>query len=352
MHPRLKHYPHHADYLVQANEFRPFVTTIGEPNYRSNSLNTDDLGMRVQHFADGEAIDFNQLKGRVSECNLMLGGSTVFGVTATGDTKTAPACLAMEGLPCINWGVRGATCQQELVLFLMLRYLLPEQRNIVLLTGVNDVSLATLLGAIPYPSFGGIFGEGFYFRQFTEELQSTDLRPLELDRLHEWVDEIWARNEMVRRFARLLMRRSGKQVSLRQKLTVEEQFLVVCRHVQNVMQSWGGIQSATGSRLHYVLQPAIGWTSKPLAPIEAECFDEDLGTIESVKLFTDHALYLRFRQHVKACCEAAAIRFYDANEWLGEARFATEDIFTDSCHFNDRGYRMLGKLLRERVDWK
>ena len=86
MHPRLEYYPHHADYVAHANEFRPLVTTMGEANYRSSALNTDELGFRIQHLYDGEAIDFGTLREKVGDCNLMLGGSTAFGVTASADT--------------------------------------------------------------------------------------------------------------------------------------------------------------------------------------------------------------------------------------------------------------------------
>lgn len=352
MHPRLKHYPHHADYMAHANEYRPFVDAMGQPNFRSRSLNSDELGFRVQHYRDGEPIDFNRLKSRVQACNLMLGSSTAFGVTATADRNVTPALLTQETLPCINWAVRGATCQQELILYLTLRYLLPEQRNIVLLTGMNDVCLAVMRGAIAYPHFGSIFGEDFFFRQFVDYVTDAYRTKLEQRRLREWVDGLWRRSEFVRWLTRYLMRKSEKQVAQRLTLSPEEQFSTVCRHLANTMETWGAIQSSSGSRLHYVLQPALGWTAKPLAPVEAECFGEDMRTIPTVPLFTDHALYVRFRDHAKSCCDAAGIRFYDANEWFGEPRFAAEDVFTDSCHFNDRGYGLLAGMLRERLDWR
>lgn len=324
---------------------------MGEAGYRSPALNTDDLGFRVQHFKDGEAIEFATLKERLSECNLMLGGSTVFGVTASADSRTTPSGLGGLGAPCLNWGVRGATAQQELILYLTLRYLLPPQRNVVLLSGMNDVSFATLEGALDHPHFGGVFGGDFYFRQFSDSLVATQYDVLERLRLRELLDRLWVKSGAFRRIVRPLLRRSATRPEGTSRLTPEEQFRVVAGHVANTIQTWGMLQAASGTRVHYVLQPAIGWCRKPLAPIEAECFEADLGAIASLRAFTDHGLYLRFRDHVANACELASVRFYDANEWLN-AEFGTMEIFTDSCHFNDAGYELLAVLLREKLAWQ
>jgi hypothetical protein len=350
VHPRLKYYPHHTDYVTHANEFRPFVTTMGEAGYRSSALNTDDLGFRVQHYNNGEAIEFGALRDRLAECNLMLGGSTVFGVTASADSKTTPSYLGEPGLPCLNWGVRGATSQQELILYLTLRYLLPSQRNIVLLSGMNDVSLATLEGALAHPFFGGVFGGDIYFRQFSDSLAASQYDVLERTRLREIMDSLWVKSGAFRWLARAFLRRSAVAPAQTSRLTPEEQFRVVSAHVANTIQTWGMLQTASGTRIHYVLQPAIGWCRKPLAPIEAECFAADLSAIASVRAFTDHGLYQRFRKHVARACEAAGVRFYDANDWLN-AELGKVEVFTDSCHFNDAGYELLAGLLREKLAW-
>ncbi len=52
MHPRLKYYPHHADYVTHANEFRPFVTTMGEAGYRSLALPPGSFAFCVCGAAD------------------------------------------------------------------------------------------------------------------------------------------------------------------------------------------------------------------------------------------------------------------------------------------------------------
>ncbi|MBP6702048.1 MAG: hypothetical protein KA385_00970 [Vicinamibacteria bacterium] len=350
MHPRLKYYPHHADYVTHANEFRPFVTTMGEAGYRSSSLNTDELGFRVQHYSTGEAIEFATLRDRLPECNLMLGGSTAFGVTASADTRTTAGYLGGLGLPCLNWGVRGATGQQELMLYLTLRYLLPPQRNIVLLSGMNDVSLATLEGALAHPYFGGVFGGDLYFRQFQDSLAASQYDVIERTRLREILDGLWVKSGAFRRIARAFLRRSVAAPAETSRLNPEEQFRVVASHVANTIQTWGLLQTASGARIHYVLQPAIGWCQKRLGPIEAECFEADRSAIASVRAFTDHRLYLRFREHVARACDMSGVRFYDANDWL-TAELGPVEVFTDSCHFNDAGYELLAGLLRDKIAW-
>ncbi|MGE3991974.1 hypothetical protein [Pseudorhodoplanes sp.] len=338
---------------MHANEYRPFITSMGEPNYRSASLNTDEFGFRVQHYYDGRPVDFRDLAHRVSECNLMLGGSTLFGVTASSDEATITRHLTKPGLPCVNWGQRGATGQQELLLYLLLKYLLPPQRNIVLLSGMNDVCIAMLPGAMSYPAIGGVYSEDVFFRGFLESETPGQQLTNELRRAHERFDELWLKNDNFRRIARLFLQGGVRRVELEPPaIQADEQFGIVCRLVANTLQTWGWLQAATGVRVHYVLQASIGWTRKPLTQMESECFEEDLRRIESMKRFTDRGLYLKFREHVERACNAAGLRFCDANEWFNEPRFGDENLFTDSCHFNDHGNRLMADLLAERLEWK
>ena len=194
----------------------------------------------------------------------------------------------------------------------------------------------------------------FFFRSFldSEDPKQQEEVP-ELIKAHRRLDELWYKHETFRRLARLLMGNPARHLRMEQKaLPVEDQFQIVSGLVKNAIETWGWIQAATGVRVHYVLQPAIGWTRKPLTEIENECFQEDLRTIESVKRFTDRAIYLRFRSLVGSACSSASVRFHDANEWLEAPEFCNENVFTDSCHFNDRGNELFAGLLRERLEWK
>jgi len=326
---------------------------MGEPNYRSTSLNTDELGFRVQHYYGGEAIDFRDIKQRIAECNLMLGGSTVFGVTASSDAMTITSHLATPDLPFLNWGQRGSTSQQELFLYLSLKYLLPRQRNIVLLTGMNDVCLAVLPGAIRYPAFGGVYSEDFFIRKFLESEGEYGRAAGDRARLQERIDNLWKTSSGFRWLARLLFLSGERTGSPEQTVPPErDQLQAVFTLTRNALETWGWVQAATGARVHYVMQPSIGWTRKPLTNTENECFQEDVRQIPSVKRFTDHNLYLRFKEHVATLCASIGLQFYDANEWLDAPKYHKENIFTDACHFNDRGNKLVAELLKQHLNWK
>ena len=221
----------------------------------------------------------------------------------------------------------------------------------MLLSGINDVSLATLEGALSYPYWGGVFGGDMYIHPFADPLAASQYDVLERSRLRELLDSLWVTSGAFRWLARLFLRKSAVRRAQPSRLDQDEQFRVVAAHVTNTIQSWGMIQAATGTRIHYVLQPAIGWCRKPLAPIESACFEADVSAIASVRAFTDHGLYLRFRDCVVRACEVAGVRFYDANDWLN-AELGKVELFTDSCHLNDAGYELLATLLREKLAWQ
>ena len=107
---------------------------INEPNYRSKAVNTDQMGFRLQYLNGEEPMEWSALRAEFQECDVLVGNSTVFGVDAPSDKATISHHLNSSfkdprGTPVINLGVRGATSQQEVVMFQAMRRFMPPVRR-------------------------------------------------------------------------------------------------------------------------------------------------------------------------------------------------------------------------------
>ena len=347
LHPRLRYYPHHADYLGLEPEFRPFVMFTDQPNYRSPSVNTDKFGLREQYDADGEFIDLKTVRVAHPRCNVLLGGSTVFGVDATSDRATLSQQLHRDGTPCINLGFRAATGQQELIMFLLLKRYFDRVLNVVLLTGVNDCALAARPGTRIYPGFGGVFYEGAALSPARQQ----ELLGVARYRTGKLVDRAFVRSRVVRGVLQLLLGRGSDGADCT-RASFEEKLAESMGFVENTIHTWASLQSSGDFKVHFVLQPAIGWTKKPLTGIERECFDADVAMFPETRLFSSMSTYEECRTRLAASCERNGIEFHDANEWLDEERYVGEEIFTDVCHLSDEGARVVSGFLRDRLNWR
>ena len=345
-HPRLRYYPHHADYLGLEPEFRPFVMFTDRSDYRTASVNTDKFGLREQYDILGDFIRLEALRSSHRQCNVLLGGSTVFGVDATSDRTTISHFLNREGTPCINLGVRGATGQQELIIFLLLKQFLPKVLNVVLFTGVNNCALAARSGTRIYPGYGGIFYEGI---KPHPDRQQELVGPGRF-RLGRMLDSAYTGSPMFRRALNLIVggRRPGKPIESR-RASFSEKLSEIMGFVRNDLATWSGLQSADGFKVHFVLQPAIGWGNRPTTPIETECFEADLRLFPETRLFASTEVYRQYREQLRAACSNTGIDFHDGNDWLDDPRFSDEEIFTDVCHLTDGGNRIVAEMLRQRL---
>ncbi len=347
-HPRLRHYPHHADYLGLEPEFRPFMMFTDRSNYRAPAVNTDKFGLREQYDARDQFLDLESLGSTHHRCNVLLGGSTVFGVDATSDRTTISHLLNRDDTPCLNLGVRGATGQQELILFLLLKQYFPRVVNVILFTGLNNCALAARPGTRIYPGFGGIFYEGMR----PDPARQQELVGPGRFRLTQMVDGAYSRSRLFRGALNLVLSPGGRPAqSSSRRASFDEKLAEIMRFVRNDLATWGQLQASVGFKIHFVLQPAIGWTSRRTTAIETECFEADLGLFPETRLFADRSVYQQYRAELAGVCGSNGIDFHDANEWFEDPRFARRELFTDVCHLTDEGNRIAADMLRDRLSW-
>jgi hypothetical protein len=354
-HPRFELYPQHEDYYRMFPTYRPFVFWVNEPSYRSKSVNTDDLGLRHNMLPGGRLLDLRRLKESHRVCDIIVGGSTVFGVDASGDASTISACLSSNDVPCINLGNRGAVSIQELQLFLFYRPLFPSIRNIILLSGVNDCSLASLEGSVIFDEFGGLFGQDHYmtYPYMTNLSACYDDRSYDRLRLYNSIERRYRDNGFFRSLVRGVLAMSYKREPMRNQAydkragferKVERQKAILA----NQLFIWKSLADAHGSRLQYVLQPCIGWTGKELSHEERTCYEMDLEVYPEMGLYANPDFHSTFAAFIAETCSRLGVGFHDANEAF-DGHKGDSTFFTDVCHLTDQANRVVAEYVKSKT---
>ncbi|NJK91167.1 MAG: hypothetical protein HC904_04620 [Blastochloris sp.] len=350
IHPRLKHYPWHSDYVKMASEFRPYVMFAHEANYRSTSVNTDDFGLREQFDFKGEVVNWRNL-GREPH-TILLGGSSVFGVDASSDVQTLSAHLQKHQKSVLNWGVRGASNQQELLHFLFLKRFVPRIQHVVLLTGVNLCSLASLKNIVMYPDYGAIFSQQVHFSKLLEDYRRKSRDPsFELRRfLVDQVAPMLEKNRLLGSAVHFFLN-PRRVAQPRPLMDFQYKIDLQLELLENDLDTWRCLSKEMGFKLHFVLQPAIRWTLKPLTFVEKQCFEADLKIHPSTLDYANSKFYEWYCRRLGGLCARRGIDFHDSNQWLNVPELSDKAIFTDVCHLTDEGNKEIAVQMQKRLKW-
>lgn len=350
-HPRFRFFPFQADYAAQPNVFCPHLMVVAKPGYSSGSLNIDAFGFRKQYDAAGEAIDLAVARQRYPECELLLGNSTSFGVSLSGDSKTLNHLLQQSERPFINLSIRGAVMQQEVSAFLTLRHLLPRPKRIVLLTGICDASLTVQPEDLWSEAVGGMHSLSTFVLQYQQWLDASP------DLVHQiklsflvWAEEFFLSQGWLQKLFHLRFLRRPPPVLKREvsAQTVAAALPGALVRMANAIHAWGVIARGEDIDVHVVLQPVLGWTAKPLHADEQACMDADLKRFPTMALYSTREFHDAVAKCFQEACEKAGLRFSDANAEFDKPRYAGMRMFSDICHLTDEGTAALASWLHEQ----
>lgn len=324
------------------DELRPFVSFVHQCGYRSPSVNTDWLGLREQYDGEGNFLDLLDPPSIGSECDVLLGGSVTFGVPAGDDRKTISTHLSRTGRSCVNLGICGATSQQELAIFLIMRPRLPEVRDVILFSGFNECMLAAGERTAVFPEYGGMF------------LNKTRLSGLEMRVLAD--PSRYRAQQRVAAFAEgaytvfAKLRRSLQRGESRlPHLGFDEKLDSLLGHLAAVLDVWAALQGAWDMKVHYVLQPVFSWGPRRPTPREQYLIASEQAEIPETERLRQPDVYPRVREAVAAACEQRGIAFHDSNEWLAAPRFHNREVFVDHCHLTDGANELMAEAMRSEL---
>jgi len=124
--------------LMPAGLFSPYAMISNPVNFSSSEVNTDKFGFRLSEFK-GTTVSLDNIKD-FEQVNILIGGSTVFGVGSSGDGATISSLLGqLTGEPWLNLGVRAAVSFQEYIHFIQHFKKINKIGRVVFFSGINDI---------------------------------------------------------------------------------------------------------------------------------------------------------------------------------------------------------------------
>ena len=345
----------YLSYKNMPHEFRPYVMFVNFPNYKSEHVNTDNLGFRKSFSREGKSIDTMNVKNE-KICNVLIGGSTAFGMGASSDKKTISSFLSQSSTFCHNFGVRAATSQQEFLIFQNFRRLLPKIKNVFILTGVNDLALAAEEKSLFYPEFGGLYAEDMRFHQFWAQYLSFDARKWQIgkNKFFLAIDYLCNNFSLFRyifSFLSSLIPSSStfKRNKKFSNISFEEKIQNLKKLISNDISSWKAFSDKYQFKTIYILQPGIKWVDKKLTKKEIFIYENQrvhLGETYYDK-FMNKEIYLNHKNFLEQQCLKNNIDFIDSNK-IFKSFPENEDLFSDLCHLTDQGNKYLADYLSKK----
>lgn len=310
----------------------PYLMYFHAPDHRSEVVNTDRLGFRLAHGADGTASVGSRVPP--GPVRLLAGSSTAFGIGATSDAATLPSRLwtaHAPSVPWLNFAGRSHNSTQELLLFVLYRHLLPRVEDVVVLSGFNDLGLARL------PAWmHGDSGAFFNCREF-----------------YEAMDALRSRHQPAGLLGRLGGRRPSPRPPDERVPELAEQIAHAVELTSRHLDTWRVVTDGMGARLTYVLQPLATWVRERPAPQERRLFAELDEVSSFARTYGDIALMeagAAYSEALQRACEKLGVAFVDLNPVLADAVGPDDWLFVDRIHFTDDGYDLAARLLAGSLD--
>ena len=336
------------------HEFRPYVMFVNSPNYSSEHVNTDELGFRKSTNNRGENLSLKQLKQKEQFCNVLVGGSSAFGMGATSDKKTISSQLSNTGIFCQNFGVRGATSQQELIIFQNFKRFLPKIKNVYILSGVNDLALATEKSSFFYPEFGGIYSEEMRFYQFWSQYTSFSSEKWILGKnkfffIIDYLCKKFSTFKKIFAFLSYILPAGSvfKKKNFFKNISFEQKKNHLKDIIKNDFDCWKALSLKGDFKITYILQPGIGWANKKLNEQEQFIYENQRAFLgkKFFDKFMNKEIYIEHKKFIQDQCDRNEIKFEDANLFVKDFD-SDKNLFLDLCHLSDEGNTFLANYLQ------
>lgn len=337
------------EFMYLGVRWLPYTMFFHHKNYRSQVINTDELGFRHSTFGNMDNISVANIP-KSNTINLLVGGSTALGTGATSDAHTVASRLAeWTKEPWLNFSGRGYNAVQEVLMFMMHQHRFGKINNVVVLSGINTLALEGQPDELA--SDHGRYYYSFEYQHYTEKYNE-DLKRRK--RTYASVLEGRDKNFVSRYISRLLKEDNPADVVITDGgINTEERVKRAAWVVSNAMKQWQQLLAGTGAKLSFVLQPMSSWTKENLTSDEQEVFHAiDSCPNNFWRLFSKilgNEVHDPFSSGIQQVCDDHGISFSDMNNMLRDSPILDEYLFVDRVHFNDRGYDEVARLISRNV---
>ncbi|WP_397448907.1 SGNH/GDSL hydrolase family protein [Pseudomonas sp. NA-150] len=342
--------PQMAEYDKFISELRwlPYTMFFHPKNYRSEVVNTDQYGFRKSP-RNGVNASVADLPND-APVNLLVGGSNVVGTGASSDARTTSSYLSgITGEPWLNFGSRGYNSMQEALLFLMHQDKLHRINNVVVLSGMNTLTLEGLPDsmATDHGRYYYSYEYDHYMSKYSEDLRARSgeakaKKTGTLNRLRELLTDHDEEQE-----------NPTAKIITDDSVSNEDRIGRAADEIVNALRLWQQLLRPFNARLTFVLQPLSYWAKPTLTAAEQEIFHAiDSCPNNFWRLFAkilDKEVHVPFARAIKQGCDKYGVLFQDMNVLLRESPLQTQDLFVDRVHCNDVGYAEIARIIHKKI---
>tara|TARA_B100000427_G_C15517250_1_gene598745 strand:+ start:1400 stop:2455 length:1056 start_codon:yes stop_codon:yes gene_type:complete len=335
-------FPQLIDYdSMGAGVFTPYAMLSGPISYKSKNINTDKFGFRstiskknIFNLADIEKYD---------EVNILLGGSTAFGVGSTSDSSTITSQLSKKTDSCwLNLGIRGCNSLTEYVQLIRFIHNAKNINNIIFFSGMNDLYLRLVHENIHNidPGFGTKYSDISTYHPFKQSLAillssiyNIEPRDLINNSLYNMIFKPFMNNNK---------RKKNKKLDLDSK--IKEYFKIYSRN----FMLYKGLINSLSCNVVFLIQPLIFWTEKVISKEEKDVLEylnkiqKDEYWNEVKNILTSKGIKDKIINNFFNISNKFGIKCYDTNRFFNKI---DQTCFVDSIHLSDYGNKIISNEL-------
>lgn len=345
--PQLKEYD---EFMYLGVRWVPYSMFSHWRNYKSSVINTDNFGFRY-------GLDENKSRVSVSSfdtnkpINLLIGSSTCLGTGTTSDDVTIASRLSeYTGETWLNLGVRGFNATQELILFMMHQHRFKKINNVVVLSGINTLTLEGLPDV--YASEHGRYYYSYEFMHYMDKYNQ-DIKK----RKNNYASGINQKPNLLQTFRDFLAKVNNEnptdKILTDETINTGERVIRAAWYTTNSLQQLQALLVKQNAKLTFALQPIATWTKENLTEEEKDIFHAiDYCPNNWWRLFgkicspETHQVY---SSEIYKKCETLGINFCDINQELKHTDIMNDTFYVDHVHFNDKGYDEVAKIIHRAI---
>ena len=323
---RYKYIPQMEFYDQITCDYKPFVMFFNKSNFISNVVNTDDLGFRYNYYKGllKKQSDFYNH----DEVSLILGGSSVFGFGSTSDNNTISSILTKNTNQIfLNFGATAYNSKQEFALFLNFFQKFKKIKNVIIVSGINDLYLNLV-------HTQDVWGDFFFKKKY--------------NKIHEYYKN---KNDFKYILKKLLLKLLNKESKPSDHKHINFDNLDL--NFRNLFNLWSTLSKKYDFNLYYFLQPLPSWSEKILSNLEKNIFD----ILDSSDDFAHQILkeisiinnYNKYKNILEKNSKNNEMNFVDLNTEFKKIKNLNDSLFVDRVHLTDEGYEHISNIILDRI---
>ncbi len=296
-------------------EFKPYVMFFNKKNFSSKTVNTDRNGFRLNVVKD-KLCSLENLYNE-EEVSLVIGGSTAFGFGSSSDYKTISSQLSiLSNEIYINFGATAFNSMQELFLYINFFQKFKKIKNVIIISGVNDLFLSFSQKSDPWGNF--------FFKTEYEKLH------LKKKKIKDKISQFFE---------------SKKNSNFKINIDYKD----IDLSYEKIFNIWSNLESGSNFNVYYFLQPFPSWFNKSLTKEEVTLFNlldnSDNKAHMVLNKISNNEIYQKYSNLIKQRSKHNSIKYIDLNQEILNNNKKNDWLFVDRVHMTDLGYSILAELI-------